>query len=112
MIYRDFQDVKLSALGMGAMRLPVVDGDDSKIDEAAAFAMVDEAMARGVNYYDTAWVYHGGNSELAIGRALAAYPRDKFYLANKFPGYDLGNMGKVQEIFEEQLKKCLSLIHI
>ena len=46
MIYRDFQDVKLSALGMGAMRLPVVDGDDSKIDEAAAFAMVDEAMAR------------------------------------------------------------------
>ena len=55
MIYRDFQDVKLSALGMGAMRLPVVDGDDSKIDEAAAFAMVDEAMARGVNYYDTAW---------------------------------------------------------
>ena len=55
MIYRDFQDVKLSALGMGAMRLPVVDGDDSNIDEAAAFAMVDEAMARGVNYYDTAW---------------------------------------------------------
>ena len=106
MMYRDFQDVKLSALGMGAMRLPVVDGDDSKIDEAAAFAMVDEAMARGVNYYDTAWGYHSGNSELVMGKALARHPREKFYLATKFPGYDLSNMGKVEEIFEKQLEKC------
>lgn len=106
MIYRVFQDVKLSALGMGAMRLPVVDGDDSKIDEAAAFAMVDEAMARGVNYYDTAWGYHNGNSELVMGKALARHPREKFYLATKFPGYDLSNMGKVEEIFEKQLEKC------
>ena len=106
MIYRDFQDVKLSALGMGAMRLPVVDGDDSKIDEAAAFAMVDEAMARGVNYYDTAWGYHNGNSELVMGKALARHPREKFYLATKFPGYDLSNMGKGEEIFEKQLEKC------
>ena len=106
MIYRDFQDVKLSALGMGAMRLPVVDGDDSKIDEAAAFAMVDEAMARGVNYYDTAWGYHNGNSELVMGKALARHPREKFYLATKFPGYDLSNMGKVEEIFKKQLEKC------
>ena len=106
MIYRDFQDVKLSALGMGAMRLPVVDGDDSKIDEAAAFAMVDEAMARGVNYYDTAWGYHNGNSELVMGKALARHPREKFYLATKFPGYDLSNMDKVEEIFEKQLEKC------
>ena len=106
MMYRDFQDVKLSALGMGAMRLPVVDGDDSKIDEAAAFAMVDEAMAWGVNYYDTAWGYHNGNSELVMGKALARHPREKFYLATKFPGYDLSNMGKVEEIFEKQLEKC------
>lgn len=106
MMYRDFQDVKLSALGMGAMRLPVVDGDDSKINEAAAFAMVDEAMARGVNYYDTAWGYHNGNSELVMGKALARHPREKFYLATKFPGYDLSNMGKVEEIFEKQLEKC------
>ena len=106
MMYRDFQDVKLSALGMGAMRLPVVDGDDSKIDEAAAFAMVDEAMARGVNYYDTAWGYHNGNSELVMGKALARHPREKFYLATKFPGYDLSNMGKVEEIFEKQLERC------
>lgn len=106
MIYRDFQDLKLSALGMGAMRLPVMEGDDSQVDEAAVFAMVDEAMARGVNYYDTAWGYHSGNSELAMGKALSRYPREKFFLADKFPGYDLGNMGKVEEIFEKQLEKC------
>ena len=106
MIYREFQDLKLSALGMGAMRLPVVNGDDASIDEAAAFAMVDEAMAKGVNYYDTAWGYHNGNSELVMGRALARYPREKFYLATKFPGYDLSNMPKVKEIFEKQLEKC------
>ena len=76
------------------------------IDEAAAKEMVDYAMARGVNYYDTAWGYHSGNSELVIGRALASYPREKYYLATKFPGYDLSNMDKVEEIFEKQLEKC------
>ena len=55
MVYRDFQDLKLSALGLGAMRLPVVDKDDSRIDEAAAMEMVDYAMEQGINYYDTAW---------------------------------------------------------
>lgn len=106
MIYKPFQDLKLSALGLGAMRLPVVDGDDNKIDEAAAMQMVDYAMAHGVNYYDTAWGYHGGNSELVMGKALARHDRQSFYLATKFPGYDLANMGKVEEIFEAQLKKC------
>ena len=106
MVYKDFQDIKLSALGMGAMRLPVVDGDDAKIDEAAAEAMVDYAMEHGVNYYDTAWGYHDGNSELVMGRALHKYPREQFYLATKFPGYDLSNMPKVKEIFEKQLEKC------
>lgn len=106
MIDKDFQGMKLSNLGMGCMRLPVVNGDDAVVDQTAVEEMVACAMERGVNYYDTAWAYHGGNSELAIGKALAAYPRDMFYLANKFPGYDLSNMGKVQEIFEEQLKKC------
>lgn len=106
MIYKDFQDVKLSALGMGCMRLPVIDGDDAKIDEEKTKEMVAYAMEHGVNYYDTAWGYHNGNSELVMGRALAQYPRDSFYLADKFPGYDLSNMDKVEEIFEEQLKKC------
>ena len=106
MIYKTFQDLKLSALGMGCMRLPVIDGDDARIDEPAAEAMVDCAMAHGVNYYDTAYGYHDGNSELVVGRALSKYPRDSFYLADKFPGYDLANMPRVREIFEEQLKKC------
>lgn len=106
MIYRNFKGEKLSAFAMGTMRLPVVDGDDAKIDEPAAFEMVDYAMEHGVNYYDTAWGYHGGNSELVVGRSLARHPREAFNLASKFPGYDLSNMGKTEEIFAKQLEKC------
>ena len=106
MIYRDFQDMKLSGLGMGAMRLPVIDGDDSRIDETKTQAMVDYAMEQGVNYYDTAWGYHDGHSETVMGKALSRYPRESYYLATKFPGYDLSNMDKVEEIFEKQLEKC------
>lgn len=106
MIYKDFKGKKLSALGMGTMRLPVVDGDDSRVDEPAVQTMVDYAMEHGINYYDTAWGYHGGQSELVTGRALSRYPRESFYLADKFPGYDLSNMDKVEEIFEKQLEKC------
>ena len=105
MIYRDFQGMKLSALGFGAMRLPVIDGDDGRIDEDAAIRMVDTAMKNGINYYDTAWGYHGENSETVMGKALARYPRDSFYVATKFPGYDPSNWGKVEEIFERQLEK-------
>lgn len=105
MIYKEFQDLKLSALGMGAMRLPT-GADDADIDEAATEEMVAYAMQNGVNYYDTAWGYHAGHSETVMGRALGKYPRDSFYLATKFPGYDLSNMDKVEEIFEKQLVKC------
>ena len=106
MIYKKFQDLSLSALGLGMMRLPVLDGVESRIDEDAALKIVDDAMAHGVNYYDTAWGYHGGNSELVAGKALSRYPRERYYLATKFPGYDLSNFGKTEEIFEAQLKKC------
>ena len=106
MIYKDYQDLKLSALGMGAMRLPVIDGDDSKINAAAVDEMVAYSMEHGINYYDTAWGYHNGNSETVMGAALSKYPRESFYLATKFPGYDLSNMPKVKEIFEKQLEKC------
>ncbi len=103
---KEFQGKKLSALGMGAMRLPVLEGDDSRIDENATARMVAYVMEKGINYYDTAWGYHAGNSELVMGKVLKNYPREQFYLATKFPGYDLSNMGKVEEIFEEQLRKC------
>lgn len=106
MIYRDFQNEKLSVYAMGCMRLPVIDGDDAKIDESAAAEMIEYAFDHGVNYFDTAWGYHSGNSELVVGRALAKFPRESFNLADKFPGYDLSNFGKVAEIFERQLEKC------
>lgn len=106
MIYSDFHGEKLSALGLGCMRLPLIDGDDSRVDQEKTNEMVGYAMEHGVNYYDTAWGYHAGNSELAVGNALKSYPRESFKLADKFPGYDLSNMDKVKEIFEEQLKKC------
>ncbi len=105
MIYKEFQDLKLSALGMGAMRLPTR-ADDAGINEEATEEMVAYAMQNGVNYYDTAWGYHDGHSETVMGRVLGKYPRESFYLATKFPGYDLANMDKVEEIFEKQLVKC------
>lgn len=106
MIFHEFQGMRLSALGMGNMRLPVIGGDDGKIDEKAVEEMIACAMKAGVNYYDTAYGYHNGRSETVVGSILKNYPRDSFYLATKFPGYDLSNMPKVKEIFEEQLKKC------
>lgn len=106
MIYKNFQDIKLSELGLGMMRLPVIDGDDTRIDEKATEEMIDFAYKNGINYFDTAWGYHNGNSELMAGKYLSKYPRESFYLASKFPGYDNSNMPKVKEIFEQQLKKC------
>ncbi|WP_455620055.1 aldo/keto reductase [Eisenbergiella sp.] len=106
MVYREFQDLQLSALGMGAMRLPVIEGNDAQIDREATAEMVAYAMEHGINYYDTAWGYHAGNSETVMGEALGRYPRESFYLATKFPGYDLSNMDKVERIFEAQLEKC------
>ena len=105
MTYNKFGDLQLSALGMGCMRLPHLENHDD-VDVPAVKEMVAHAMAKGVNYYDTAWGYHNGNSEPAMGEALADYPRESFYLADKFPGYDLNNIGKVKEIFEEQLVRC------
>ena len=105
MLYRDFRGEKISALGFGAMRLPCVGDDDATPDQAAVDRMVDYALEQGVNYFDTAWGYHGGHSEAVIGRALGRHPRDSYYLADKFPGYDLSNMDKVEQIFEEQLAR-------
>ena len=81
MVYRDFQDLKLSALGMGAMRLPVVDGDDAKIDKEKTAEMVAYAMEHGINYYDTAWGYHSGNSR---GMIFLIWARWKRYLKSSW----------------------------
>lgn len=106
MIYKSFKDKKLSALGMGTMRLPLAGKDESQIDESQTARMFDYAIEQGINYFDTAWGYHSGQSEIVTGKTLARYPRDSFYLATKFPGYDLDNMDKVEEIFHKQLEKC------
>lgn len=106
MIQHDFHGLTLSGLGMGCMRFPLVNGNNAMVDEVAAAEMIRSLMAQGVNYYDTAWGYHEGTSEATMGRLLAPFPRDSYYLASKFPGYDLNNMGKVEEIFEEQLRRC------
>lgn len=106
MIYKDFEGIKLSALGMGCMRLPLKGSSDAEIDEEQAKEMAEYAFEHGVNYFDTAWGYHDGNSETVMGKILKNFPRDKFYLASKFPGYDLTNFPKVKEIFEKQLEKC------
>ncbi|MBQ2827003.1 MAG: aldo/keto reductase [Clostridia bacterium] len=107
MIFRKFKDLDISALGMGCMRFPT-HGEDNQVDMEKTAEMVDLAMKSGVNYYDTAWGYHGGESEKVMGELLSKYPRDSFYLATKFPGYTTDNIkpGKPEEIFPRQLEKC------
>ena len=105
MIYSDFQQEKLSLLGFGAMRLPCL--EDGSIDEAQVTRMVAMAMDAGVNYFDTAYPYHGGQSERVMGRVLKNYPRDSYHLATKYPGHQILSDGyNPAEIFEEQLEKC------
>lgn len=106
MIYNDFQNEKISALSLGCMRLPVKDNDDKNIDEERTAEMVRIALEKGINYFDTAWGYHGGQSEIVMGKVLNRYPRDSYYFATKFPGYDTSNMEKCREIFVRQLEKC------
>ena len=105
MIFSTFQGLKLSKLSLGCMRLPVIDGEDARVDKDKTQRMVSYAFEQGINYFDTAWGYHEGNSEKVIGEILNSFPRESYYLATKFPGYDLSNMPHVEEIFEEQLKR-------
>ncbi len=104
MIYNAFQGKQLSALGFGTMRLPLL--ANGEIDEVQLAAMTDYAMAHGVNYFDTAYPYHGGKSEIAIGKALGKYPRDTYCLASKYPGHQIAKTYDPASIFEEQLQKC------
>ena len=102
MQYKYFKDgVKLSRLGMGVMRLPILDGDDSKIDFEKAQKLIDQCMKSGINYYDTAYIYHGGKSEEFLGKALAKYSRDSFYVTDK---YNFQAEPDYKKQFAEQLK--------
>lgn len=104
MIYSNFQDLKLSRLGFGTMRLPTC--ADGSIDEEKTAEMIRYALEHGVNYFDTAYPYHEGKSETVVGKLLSAYPRESYYLATKYPGHQKASRYDPAEIFEEQLKKC------
>ena len=103
MQYNDFQDLSLSRLGFGTMRLPTKEG---AIDTDLTTQMIDYALEHGINYFDTAYPYMGSKSEIVVGQALARHPREKFFLADKFPGHQIAETYYPEEIFEEQLQKC------
>ena len=95
MQYKTYKhNVKLSRLGMGNMRLPVIDGNNAEINYEEAKKIIDQCMKNGVNYYDTAYIYHDGKSEEFVGRAFAEYSRESYYIADKFnlqanPDYEM-----------------------
>ena len=101
---RKFENLgaEASVLGYGCMRFPMKDG---KIDEIESERLLDRAMEAGVNYYDTAYPYHDGESEPFVGRALKKYDRESFYLATKLPIWKLDSIADVERIFNEQLER-------
>jgi predicted aldo/keto reductase-like oxidoreductase len=107
MNYRFFKAANkdISLLGFGTMRLPVLDGNMTKIDEAEAIRMIRYAIDNGVNYIDTAYVYHGGQSEMVVGKALTDGYREKVLLATKLPFWIMKGPEQMEPVFEEQLQK-------
>ncbi len=104
MQYTKFCGEMISRLGFGAMRLPL--RSDGAIDEEETRRMITLAMDNGVNYFDTAFPYHGGMSEVVIGKLLAEYPRSSWHLATKYPGHQFSSSYDPAGVFEEQLVKC------
>ena len=105
MIYRDFKGQKLSQLGFGCMRF-ASDPETGEIDQAKVNAMFDLAIKEGVNYFDTAYPYLGGKSEIAMAEGLSRYPRENYYLADKFPGHSLTGPIDNIALFNVSLRKC------
>lgn len=95
----------VSALGFGAMRLPVINKDHSKIDEPQATRMLHYAIDNGVNYVDTAYIYHGGNSEKWLGRALKNGYREKVKIATKLPSWFVKEKSDFDRFLNEQLER-------
>ena len=108
MLYRKLQTTgfDVSLLGLGAMRFPVM--DDGKVDEDQSIRMIRHAIDSGVNYVDTAYTYHGGLSEVIVGKALKDGYRERTLVADKLPISLLkdADSAKQDEIFAEQFEKC------
>ena len=104
MEYTEFKGKKISRLGFGTMRLP--EDSEGKIDYDAAKEMLDYALANGINYIDTAYMYHAGRAEVFLGKALAGHDRSSYYLADKMPPWPCKTEEDIPRIFEKQLAKC------
>jgi predicted aldo/keto reductase-like oxidoreductase len=106
MKYRSFGrklDWKVSALGFGVMRLPIIGDDVAKINESEAMRMIRYAIDHGVNYLDTAYPYHGGNSEIFVGKVLRNGYREKTKLATKMPTWLVKSEQDMDKYLDEQL---------
>lgn len=103
MQYKQIGENSVSLLGFGCMRFPTM--KSGKINRTSAKGMLDKARLAGVNYFDTAYPYHGGESELFMGEYLSEIPRDEFYLATKLPCWEVNTLDDAKRIFSEQLKR-------